>query len=247
MGLIRLIRIWSTEWDLIDWDLIDWLGSDQLNETWLTETWLTDYDLINWMRHDWLIRIWLTEWDTIDWLRSDWLIDWLGCDWLIGTWLTDWDLINWMRHFWVCLPAHSLCNSSWWPYGQSALYCHSRPLVKVGCVLLLPYLLVCRWSVVCVVMLLLYVKVMISPLITLSFLFPCHLCRPWPHFTVVCNRKQLTNNLSETLWTLFQVENRPVVCAIFAKVWFYGTKNSVSASNSLQTENPIKGASPNNH
>ena len=104
-----------------------------------------------------------------------------------------------------------------------------------------------RWSVVCVVMLLLYVKVMISPLITLSFLFPCHLCRPWPHFTVVCNRKQLTNNLSETLWTLFQVENRPVVCAIFAKVWFYGTKNSVSASNSLQTENPIKGASPNNH
>ena len=30
------------------------------------------------------------------------------------------------------------------------------------------------------------------------------------------------------------------MCAIFAKVWFYGAKNSISASDSSQTENPIK-------
>ena len=30
------------------------------------------------------------------------------------------------------------------------------------------------------------------------------------------------------------------MCAIFAKVWFYGVKNSISASDSLQTESPIK-------
>ena len=30
-----------------------------------------------------------------------------------------------------------------------------------------------------------------------------------------------------------------MVCAIFAKVWFYGAKNSISASDSSQTENPI--------
>ena len=46
-----------------------------------------------------------------------------------------------------------------------------------------------------------------------------------------------TYNLSETL--VF-VENRTVMCAIFAKVWFYGAKNSISASDSLQTESPIK-------
>ena len=33
------------------------------------------------------------------------------------------------------------------------------------------------------------------------------------------------------------VENRPVMCT---KVWFYGAKNSISASDSSQTENPIK-------
>ena len=31
-----------------------------------------------------------------------------------------------------------------------------------------------------------------------------------------------------------------MVCAIFAKVWFYDAKNSISASESSQTENPIK-------
>ena len=32
----------------------------------------------------------------------------------------------------------------------------------------------------------------------------------------------------------------PRVCAIFVKVWFYSAKNCISASDSSQTENPIK-------